>query len=122
MMLFAELIGTLLLGFVLGRIYEIRQQLVLAQERRTNRQHPVERRLPSRGPQRSQTTAPKHLLSGRPKKEVSAAPASALPFRSSPAVLAGRSRGSQHIWAHVGGSSPQHQDNDGVAQQPMGQG
>jgi len=119
-MLFIELAGTLLLGFVLGRLYEIRQQFVLAQELH-NRQHPVERRLAHRGRQRSQTAERKQLFSGRPNKEVSA-PASALPFRSSPAVLAGRSRGSQHPWAHVGGSSPQHHDNDGIAQQPMDQG
>jgi len=121
MVLFIELVVTLLLGFVLGRLYEIRQQLVLSQGLH-NRQHPVERRLAHRGTQRSQAVERKQLFSGRSHKEVSAAPASALPFRSSPAVLAGRSRGSQHPWAHVGGSSPQHHDNDGIAQQPMDQG
>ena len=119
MMLFIELVGTLLLGFVLGRLYEIRQQLVLAQELR-NRQRSVERRLAHRGTQRSQTAERNQLFSDRPNKEVSAAAASGLPFRSSPAVLAGRSRGSR--WVHAGGSSPQHHDNDGVAQQPLDQG
>jgi hypothetical protein len=118
-MLFIELLGTLLLGFVLGRIYEIRQQLVSAQGLR-NRKHPVERRLAHRRIQRSQADEREQL---RPNKEVSAGPASALPFRSSPAVLAGgRLRDPQQPWAHVGGSSPQHHDNDAVAQQPMDQG
>jgi hypothetical protein len=67
----------------------------LAQELH-NRQHPVERRLAHRGTQRSQAAERKQLFSGRPNKEVSAATASALPFRSNPAVLAERSRGSQH--------------------------
>ena len=119
MILTVELIIALLLGFALGRIYEIRQQLVMAQQL-GKWQHPVERRLANRDTQPSQTPARKHLLSGRPSKEVSAAPSSALPFRIGPAAFAGIFRGSQQT--HMGGSSPQRQDNDGVAQQPMDQG
>jgi hypothetical protein len=120
MILAVELIIALLFGFVLGRIYEIRKQLVLAQQLR-NRQHTIERRLCDRGTQRSQKPDRKpSIFSARPNKEVSAAPASALPFRSSPTAFAGRLRGSQQ--SHIGGSSPQHQDNDGIAQQPMDQG
>lgn len=94
MMLVLELITTLLLGFVLGRIWEIRQRLVLA-ERRRQRQHSVGRRVVHQGAERSQTTdrAPS-VPSDRHNKELSAASASALPFRSGPAAFAGRLRAS----------------------------
>jgi hypothetical protein len=96
MMLVLELITTFLLGFLLGRVWEIRQRLVLAEHRhRRQRRHSVGRRVVNRGAERSQTTdSNPSVPSDRHNKELSAASASALPFRSGPAAFAGRLRAS----------------------------
>lgn len=94
MMLALELIITLLLGFVLGRIWEIRQRLVLAEHQR-QRQHSIGRPVLNKVAERSQTTDRNpSVLSDRHNKELPAASASALPFRSGPAAFAGRLRAS----------------------------
>lgn len=108
MLLVIELITVLLFGFVLGRIWQIRQQLVLAEHHRKS-QHAVERRFANQSAERSQTIDRKPSVSShRPNKEVPAAPASALRFRSSPAAFAGRFRALHQSLHHVGGSALQH--------------
>jgi hypothetical protein len=105
MVMLVGMLTTLLLGFVLGRIWQIRQQLVLTEHQRT-RQHSVERRVANQGAERSQTIDRKPLVSShRPNEEVPAAPASALHFRSSPAAFAGRFRALHQSLQHVGGSA-----------------
>jgi hypothetical protein len=89
MMLVLELMTTLLLGFVLGRIWEIRQRLILAEYQR-QLQRSAGRRVGNQGTERSQTTGRNPSIPAHHHKEVSAAPASALHFRSGPAAFAAR--------------------------------
>lgn len=108
MILAVELISALLLGFVLGRIWQIRQQLLLAEPGR-KRQHPLERRVVHQGVGRSQTTdRSPSMPSDRQNEELAAAPASPLHFRTSPAVFAGRFRALHNSLHYVGGSAFQH--------------
>ena len=92
MMLVFELTTTLLVGFLLGRIWEIRQRLVLA-ERLRQRQSSVKRPVISQNAERSQPAGRNPSVpSDRHDKELTVASASALPFRSGPAAFAGRFR------------------------------
>jgi hypothetical protein len=70
---------------VLGRIWEIRQRLMLAEDRR---QHSVGRRVAHQGAEELQMTHPNPPIPS--DKEVSAAPASASHFRSGPEAFAAR--------------------------------
>lgn len=89
MLLAVELIATLLVGFLLGRIWQIRQLLLAEQISK-----------------RSQATDCKPSMPlDRPTKEVRPASAAALHFHSSPTAFAGRFRASHQSLQHVGGSA-----------------
>jgi hypothetical protein len=103
MLLAVELITTLVLGFLLGRIWQIRRQILLA-ENVSKRRRPIASGVA--GKDRSQPTDCKpSMLLDRSKKELRPAPAAALHFRSSPAVFAGGFRASHQSLRHVDGSA-----------------
>jgi hypothetical protein len=99
-MIFAiELITVLLLGFVLGRIWQIRQGLILAED--------VRRRLDESSVasnERPRADCNYAALSGH-RNKAPAAPAPALHLRNSPAAFAGRFRALHQSLQHAGGSA-----------------
>lgn len=102
MLLAFELITTLLLGFVLGRIWQIRQQILLA-EHVDNRRRPVESGIMGQGSERSQATDYKSLMaSDRQNNARPISPASAVRLSGRPAASPGRFHALHQSLHHVG--------------------
>jgi hypothetical protein len=90
MLLAVELITMLVLGFVLGRIWQIRQELLLA-EHVVKRRLPDENEIESQGSERSQTTGRNSSMpSDRQTESLPVAPVSARLLRGSPMASRGR--------------------------------
>jgi hypothetical protein len=99
-MLFAiELITVLLLGFVLGRIWQIRKGLILTEDVRRRLDESSVARNERPQADRSYSTLSDH------RYKVPAAPAPALHLRNSPSTFAGRFRALHQSLQHAGGNA-----------------
>jgi len=103
MVLAIELIITLLLGFVLGRIWQIRQQILLA-EYVDRRHHPFESAMADQGSARSQAAKPS--LSDDRNNNLPVVPVSAVRLRGGTAPIAGRFHALHQHLHHAAESIP----------------
>jgi hypothetical protein len=104
MVMLVGMITTLLLGFLLGRIWQIRQEILLA-EQVHKRQHAAEWSVAIEASRQSPATDSKpSVLSDRRNAGLLRAPVPAVRFRGGSIASPGRFRALHQSLQHVGGS------------------